>query len=118
MLKTLPIYIFFFNVIFAQTENHNMVAQENSVFWKKGIDKIILKDGELFYGQFIKIEKSGEVLFQIEFEDVVTTFKSSNIRHLVLANGHTIIRNNRNHRPVCYCLSLFTMLYVYSLNIK
>ena len=96
MIKRLFISFLFLNIIFSQNDNDKILVQENSVFWKKGVDKIVLIDGELFYGQFIKKEKSGEVLFQIEFEDVITTYKSSNIRHLVLANGQTIIRNNRN----------------------
>ena len=30
-----------------------MLAHENSVYWKTGVDKLVLKDGELFYGKYL-----------------------------------------------------------------
>ncbi|GIS03949.1 MAG: hypothetical protein CM15mP106_3960 [Candidatus Neomarinimicrobiota bacterium] len=35
-------------------------------------------------------------------------FKSSRIRHLVLANGKTIIRNNKDHSLAC---SFYMVIY-------
>ena len=117
ILKLIYIVLFFSNIIYSQNKNEKIIVQENSVFWKKNVDKLILKNGDVFYGQFIRKEQEF-VLFKKEFEDFANSYKSSNIRHLVLANGQTIIRNNRDHRPVCYCLSLFTMLFVNVLSIK
>ncbi len=117
ILKLIYILLFCSNIIYSQNKNEKIIVQENSVFWKKNVDKLILENGDVFYGQFIRKEQEF-VLFKKEFEDSANSYKSSNIRHLVLANGQTIIRNNRDHRPVCYCLSLFTMLFVNVLSIK
>ena len=117
ILKIIYILFFSINMVYPQSVNGKTIFQENSVFWKKKVDKLILENGDVFYGQFIRKEEE-IILFKKEFEDLANSYKSSNIRHLVLANGQTIIRNNRDHRPVCYCLSLFTMLIVNTLSIK
>ena len=73
-----------------------MVVQENSVYWKTGVDKLVLKDGELFYGEYLG-NQDKKITFKIEFKDKANIFEVSNIRHLELANGKNIIRNNRDH---------------------
>ncbi len=116
-LKLIYMVLLLNNIIYSQRQNDKVIVQEKSVFWKKNVDKLILKNGDVFYGQFIRKEQE-VVFFKNEFEDLASSYKSSHIRDLVLANGQTIIRNNRDHRPVCYCLSLFTMLFINTLSIK
>ena len=53
MMKLLLILIIAFNYIFSQTEDDIIQIQENSVYWKKGVDKLVLKDGEVFYGDYL-----------------------------------------------------------------
>ena len=110
MMKLLLILIIFFNYIFSQTEDDIIQIQENSVYWKKGVDKLILKDGEVFYGEFIET-KNENIFFKIEFIDEVNIFKISRIRHLVLANGKNIIKNNRDHSLACSFIWLFISIY-------
>ena len=100
----------FFSFMFSQTENDKILVQENSVYWKKGVDKLILKDGEVFYGKYIETGNE-KITFKVEFVDDIQVFEISNIRHLVLANGKTIIRNSRDHRLACSCIWLFTSIY-------
>ena len=110
MMKLLLILIIVINYIFPQSEDDIIQIQENSVYWKKGVDKLILKDGEVFYGEFIET-KNENIFFKIEFIDEVNIFKISNIRHLVLANGKNIIRNNRDHSLACSFVWLFISIY-------
>ena len=110
MMKLLLILIIVINYIFPQSEDDIIHIQENSVYWKKGVDKLILKDGEVFYGEFIET-KNGNIFFKIEFIDEVNIFQISRIRHLVLANGKNIIRNNRDHSLACSFIWLFISIY-------
>ena len=96
--------------MFSQIENDKIQIQENSVHWKKGVDKLILKDGEVFYGKYIETINEN-ISFKVEFIDDVKTFRISSIRHLVLANGKIIIRNNRDHRIACSWVWLFISIY-------
>ena len=110
MLKrTIPLF-FFFNFIFSQINNDKIVVQKNSVYWKTGVDKLILKDGELLYGKYLGNEDD-KIIFKIEFEDKTNTFEVSNIKDLELANGKKIIRNNRDHSIVCSLIWLFISIY-------
>ena len=109
-MKLLLILIIVFNYIFSQTEDDIIQIQENSVYWKKDVDKLILKNGEVFYGKFIETD-NGNIFFKIELVDEVNIFKISRIRHLVLANGKNIIRNNRDHSLVCSFVWLFISIY-------
>ncbi len=109
-MKLLLTLIIALNYIFSQTEDDIIQIQENSVYWKKGVDKLILKDGEVFYGEFIET-KNENIFFKIEFKDEVNIFKISRIRHLVLSNGKNIIRNNRDHRLACSFIWLFISIY-------
>ena len=117
MMKNLFILIVACNFIFSQAIENNSVVEEKSVFWKKNQDKLILNDGELFYGEYIEM-KNKNVLFKIEFNENPTSFISSEIRHLVLSNGKIIIRNNKDHSLVCTFIWLFVSIYFYSLNIR
>ena len=110
MIKLLLILIIAFNYIFSQTEDDIIQIEENSVFWKKNIDKLILKDGRVYYGKYIDTSNE-KIIFKVEFVDDIDTFKISGIRHLVLANGKTIIRNNRDHRLACSFIWLFISIY-------
>ena len=110
MMKLLLILIIALNYIFSQTEDDITQIQENSLYWKKGVDKLILKDGEVFYGEFIET-KNENIFFKIEFIDEVNIFKISRIRHLVLANGKNIIKNNRDHSLACSFIWLFISIY-------
>ena len=56
MMKLLLILIIVFNYIFPQSEDDIIQIQENSVYWKKGVDKLILKDGEVFMGNLLKLK--------------------------------------------------------------
>ena len=76
MMKLLLILIIVFNYIFSQTEDDIIQIQENSVYWKKGVDKLVLKDGELFYGDYLAM-KEKKIFFKIEFKDEVNIFKIS-----------------------------------------
>ena len=109
-MKLLIILIIAFNYIFSQTEDDNIRIQENSVYWKEGVDKLVLKDGEVFYGEFIET-RNENIFFKVEFIDEVNIFKISRIRHLVLANGKNIIRNNRDHSLACSLTWLFISIY-------
>ena len=110
MLKrTIPLFLFS-NLIFSQVNNDIIVLQKNSVYWKTGVDKLILKDGELLYGKYLGNEDD-KIIFKIEFEDKTNTFEVSNIRDLELANGKKIIRNNRDHSIVCSLLWFFISIY-------
>ena len=109
-MKLLLILIIALNYIFSQTEDDITQIQENSLYWKKGVDKLILKDGEVFYGEFIET-KNENIFFKIEFIDEVNIFKISRIRHLVLSNGKNIIRNNRDHSLACSFIWLFISIY-------
>ena len=68
MMKLLITLIIVFNYIFSQTEDDIIQIQENSVYWKKGVDKLVLKDGELFYGDYLEM-KEKKIFFKIEFQD-------------------------------------------------
>ena len=109
-MKLLIIFIITFNYIFSQSEDDNIRTQENSVYWKEGVDKLVLKDGEVFYGEFVDTENEN-IFFKVEFTDEVNIFKISRIRHLVLANGKNIIRNNRDHSLACSFVWLFISIY-------
>ncbi len=100
----------FFSFMFSQTENDKILVQENSVYWKKGVDKLILVDGEVFYGEYIET-RDEKITFKVEFIDDIHVFEISSIQHLVLANGKTIIRNSRDHRLACSCIWLFISIY-------
>ncbi len=113
MMKHLFILIISYNYIFAQATENNTIFEEKSVFWKKDQDKLVLNNGELFYGEYIYMENSS-VLFKKEFNDNPTAFISSDIRHLTLANGKVIIRNNKDHSLVCSFIWLFISIYFYS----
>ena len=113
MMKILSILIISYNYIFAQATENNTIVEEKSVFWKKDQDKLVLNDGELFYGEYIDIENK-KVLFKKEFNDSATSFIYSEIRHLTLANGKVIIRNNKDHSLVCTFIWLFISIYFYS----
>ena len=89
-----------------------MVVQENSVYWKTGVDKLVLKDGELLYGEYLG-NQDKKITFRIEFKDKANIFEVSNIRHLELANGKNIIRNNRDHSMVCSLIWFFISIYFY-----
>ena len=110
MMKLLIILIIAFNYIFSQTKDDIIQIQENSVYWKKGVDKLVLKDGKLFYGDYLAM-KEKKIFFKIEFQDSTKIFNASNVRHLVLANGRTIIRNNMDIRLPCFSLALFLIFY-------
>tara|TARA_B100000212_G_C27012483_1_gene379653 strand:+ start:113 stop:472 length:360 start_codon:yes stop_codon:yes gene_type:complete len=110
MIKLVLIPIIAFNYIFSQTEDDIIQIQENSVYWKKGVDKLVLKDGEVFYGEFIETINE-DIFFRVELVDEVNIFKISRIRHLVLANGRNIIRNNRDHSLACSFVWLFISIY-------
>ena len=110
MIKLVLIPIIAFNYIFSQTEDDIIQIQENSVYWKKGVDKLVLKDGEVFYGEFIET-RNEDIFFKVELVDEVNIFKISRIRHLVLANGRNIIRNNRDHSLACSFVWLFISIY-------
>jgi len=110
MMKLLLIFIIAFNYIFSQTEDDIIQIQENSVYWKKGVDKLVLKDGELFYGDYLAM-KEKKIFFKIEFQDSPKIFNASNVKHLVLANGRTIIRNNKDIRLPCFSIALFSIFY-------
>ena len=113
MMKYLFILIVACNYIFSQAIENNILVEEKSVFWKKDLDRLILNDGELFYGEYIDM-KNKNVLFKIEFNENPTSFISSEIRHLVLSNGKIIIRNNKDHSLVCTFIWLFVSIYFYS----
>ena len=110
MMKLALFLIIAFNYIFSQIEDDIIQIQENSVYWKKGFDKLVLKDGEVFYGKFIET-RNEDIFFKVELVDEVNIFKISRIRHLVLANGKNIIRNNRDHSLVCSFVWLFISIY-------
>ena len=113
MMKYLFILIILYNYTFSQAIENNIIVEEKSVFWKKGQDKLVLKNGELFYGEYIDM-KNKNVLFKKEFNDNPTSFISSEIRNLILANGKVIIRNNKDHSLVCSFIWLFISIYFYS----
>ena len=110
MMKLALFLIIAFNYIFSQTEDDIIQIQENSVYWKKGVDKLVLKDGEVFYGKFIET-RNEDIFFKVELVDEVNIFKISGIRHLVLANGKNIIRNNKDHSLACSFVWLFISIY-------
>ena len=109
-MKLLLILIIGFNHIFSQTEDDIIQIQENSVYWKKDVDKLVLKDGEVFYGEFIEV-RNENIFFKIELVDEVNIFKISRTRHLVLSNGKNIIRNNRDHTLACSFVWLLISIY-------
>ena len=109
-MKKLFLLPLLYSFIFSQTEDDIIQIQENSVFWKENVDKLILKDGEVYYGKYIET-KDEKIIFKVESIDDIDTFKISSIRHLVLANGKPIIRNNRDHRLACSFIWLFISLY-------
>ena len=112
MPKRFVFLFIFLNIIFSQTDNDKMVVQENSVYWKTGVDKLVLKDGELFYGEYLG-NQDKKITFKIEFKDKANIFEVSNIRHLELANGKNIIRNNRDHSMGCSFIWFFISIYFY-----
>ena len=54
MTKKLLLIPILFCFMFSQTENDKILIQENSVYWKEGVDKLVLTDGEVLYGKFIE----------------------------------------------------------------
>ena len=113
MIKKPLFLIITFNFIFSQNYEKNIFIEEKSLFWKKDADKLILNNGDLFYGEYIGM-KNKNVLFKVEFNNNPNSFNSSEIRHLVLANGKTIIRNNKDLGFGCAFLWLFISIYFYS----
>ena len=109
-MKLLLIFIIALNYIFSQTEDDIIQIQENSVYWKKGVDKLVLKDGELFYGDYLAM-KEKKIFFKIEFQDSPKIFNAYDVKHLVLANGRIIIRNNKDIRLPCFSIALFSIFY-------
>tara|TARA_S200000501_G_scaffold353452_1_gene373254 strand:+ start:483 stop:842 length:360 start_codon:yes stop_codon:yes gene_type:complete len=110
MIKKLLLLSMLFSIIFSQTVSDKIRIQENSVYWKKGVDKLILSDGEVLYGEYIET-RDEKIIFKVEFIDDISIFEISSIKHLVLANGKTIIRNNKDHRLACSCIWLFISIY-------
>ena len=109
-MKKFLILSILYSFIYSQTEDDGIQIQENSVFWKKGVDKLVLKDGDLFYGDYLEM-KEKKVFFKIEFQDHPSTFEISNIKHLVLANGRIVIRNNKDISLPCFSIALFSIFY-------
>ena len=101
---------FLYSFIYSQTENEVIQIQENSVYWKKGVDKLVLRNGELFYGDYLEM-KEKKVFFKIEFQDNPSTFEKSDIKHLVLENGRIVIRNDKDIRLPCFSIALFSIFY-------
>ena len=110
MIKKLLLFFILHNFILSQTEEDKIQIQENSLFWKKDIDRLVLKDGELFYGDYLET-KGEKIFFKIEFQDHPSTFEVSNVKHIVLANGRIVIRNNRDHVLACSFIWLFISIY-------
>ena len=109
-MKNFLILSILFSFIYSQTEDEVIQIQENSLYWKKDVDKLVLKDGELFYGDYLAM-KGKKIFFKIEFQDSPKIFNASNVKHLVLANGRTIIRNNKDIRLPCFSIALFSIFY-------
>tara|TARA_B100000029_G_scaffold405415_1_gene405773 strand:+ start:926 stop:1126 length:201 start_codon:yes stop_codon:yes gene_type:complete len=66
MMKKFLLLLSLYNFIYSQTEDDIIQIQEKSVYWKKGVDKLVLKDGELFYGDYLEM-KEKKVFFIIDF---------------------------------------------------
>jgi len=66
MMKKFLLLLSLYNFIYSQTEDDIIQIQEKSVYWKKGVDKLVLKDGELFYGDYLEM-KEEKVFFKIVF---------------------------------------------------
>jgi len=66
MMKKFHLLLSLYNFIYTQTEDDIIQIQEKSVYWKKGVDKLVLKDGELFYGDYLEM-KEKKVFFIINF---------------------------------------------------
>ncbi len=66
MMKKFLLLLSLYNFIYSQTEDDIIQIQEKSVYWKKGVDKLVLKDGELFYGDYLEM-KEEKVFFIIDF---------------------------------------------------
>ena len=108
--------LFISGIIFGQENNDGVIYEEKSVYFKEGQDKIILSDGDLYYGEFI--EKSWKkITFQREYEASKDTFNIKEVRLLVLANGQTVVRERKTLRPICFGISIYFILY-FSLLIK
>jgi len=99
------------NIIYSQVDNNQKIVQENSVYWKTGIDRLILRDGEVLYGEYVKKEGK-KILFKKEYQDSIDIIEASDIRDLVLANGRVIIRENKDNRIPIFCLGVFTIFYI------
>ncbi len=66
MMKKFLLLLSLYNFIYSQTEDDIIQIQEKSVYWKKGVDKLVLTDGELFYGDYLEM-KEKKVFFIIDF---------------------------------------------------
>ena len=96
--------------IICQDNIKEVSYEENSFYYKEGIDKIILTDGNFYYGKFI--EKSGKkITFCREFETSNDIFKIKEIKLLVLANGKTIVRDRKTFLPIFLGISAYFIFY-------
>ncbi len=96
--------------LYSQIEKDQLVIEEKSVFWKDGKDRLILEDGNLYYGEYIK--RSGkEITFLREYKDTPDIYLVSGIKLLVLANGKTIVRDRKTYRFFCFIILPFIFYY-------
>ena len=96
--------------IICQDDNKVVSYEEQSLYFKEGQDKIILTDGNFYYGKFI--EKSGKkITFHREFETSKDIFKIKEIKLLVLANGKTIVRDRKTFFPIFIGISAYFIFY-------
>ncbi len=97
-------------LIYGQTKNDQLVLEEKSVFWKQGKDKLILEDGNFYYGEYIK--RSGKkITFKREYDILPEKYFIKDIKLLALTNGKIIVRDRLTFRPLCYFIFIYTVYY-------
>ena len=96
--------------IICQDNIKGVSYEENSFYNKAGQDKIILTDGNFYYGKFIE-KSGGKITFHCEFETSNDIFKIKEIKLLVLANGKTIVRDRKTFLPIFFGISAYFIFY-------
>ena len=73
-MKKILLLPLLFSFMFSQIENDKIQIQENSVYWKKGVDKLVLKDGEVkelgSHDELMTQKGVYYTLNQLQFQDV------------------------------------------------
>ena len=98
-------------ILIGQLKDPQVKYEEKSFNWKKGKDILILDEGDLFYGKYLKRD-GDSIIFLREYQSKADVYFIADIKLLELSNGKKIVRDNRAIRSVCFLLGPIIALFV------